>query len=68
MSEAEAKDDPIMAIGNTQTHVRLGVEPDVWFERWLQEAPTHHFAMSVGHNAALFRKVADLIGVQFVNV
>ena len=32
------------------------------------EAPTHHFAMSVGHNAAIFRKVADLIGVQFVNV
>ena len=68
VSEAEATDDPIMAIGNTQTHVRLGVEPDVWFERWLQEAPIHHFAMSVGHNLGLFRKVADLMGIQLTVV
>ena len=68
VSEAEATDDPIMAIGNTQTHVRLGVEPDVWFERWLQEAPIHHFAMSVGRNLGLFRKVADLMGIQLTVV
>ena len=57
-----------MAIGNTQTHVRLGVEPDVWFERWLQEAPIHHFAMSVGRNLGLFRKVADLMDIQLTVV
>lgn len=66
VSEAEATDDPIMAIGNTQTHVRLATDPDTWYERWLLEAPTHHFAMSVGHNAALFRKVADLMGIGYV--
>ena len=68
VSEAEATDDPIMAIGNTQTHVRLNTDPDTWYERWLMEAPIHHFAMSVGHNAAVFRKVADLLGIQFVTV
>ena len=68
VSEAEATDDPIMTIGNTQTHVRLGVDPDTWYERWLVEAPTHHFAMSVGHNASLFAKVADLLGVKFVQI
>lgn len=68
VSEAEATDDPIMAIGNTQTHVRLATDPDTWYERWLVEAPIHHFAMSVGHNAALFRKVADLLGVDFTIV
>ena len=66
VSEAEATDDPIMAIGNTQTHVRLATDPDTWYERWLLEAPTPHFAMSVGHNAALFRKVADLMGIGYV--
>jgi len=68
VTEAEATDDEIMAIGNTQTHVRLATSPDSWYERWLMEAPTHHFAMSVGHNAALFRKVADLMGVGIVQV
>jgi L-arabinose isomerase len=68
VSEAEATDDPIMAIGNTQTHVRLPVTPDLWYERWLKEAPIHHFAMSVGKNAGLFRKVADLTGIPFVEV
>ena len=65
VTEAEATDDEIMTIGNTQTHVRLTTDPDTWYERWLMEAPTHHFAMSVGHNAALFRKVADLLGIPF---
>jgi L-arabinose isomerase len=68
VSEAEATDDPIMAIGNTQTHVRLNSDPDTWYERWLMEAPTHHFAMSVGHNAALLRKVADILGVEIVQI
>ena len=68
VSEAEATDDPIMAIGNTQTHVRFDVDPDTWFERWLQEAPIHHFAMSVGHNLSLFEKVADLFGIQLVRI
>ena len=68
VSEAEATDDEIMAIGNTQTHVRLATDPDTWYERWLVEAPTHHFAMSVGHNAAIFRKVADLLGIPFAQI
>ncbi len=68
VTEAEATDDPIMTIGNTQTHVRPSVDPDTWYERWLEEAPTHHFAMSVGHNLGLFRKVADILGVDFAVV
>ena len=68
VTEAEATDDPIMAIGNTQTHVRTDVDPDTWYERWLLEAPIHHFAMSVGHNAGVFRKVADLLGIAFVRI
>ena len=36
---------------------------------WTNElgcAPTHHFAMSVGHNAALFEKTACLLGIPSV--
>ena len=52
-----------MQIGNTQTPVRFAADPDTYFERWFAEAPTHHCAMAVGHQASLFRKVADLLGI-----
>ena len=62
ISEAEATNGTIMTIGNTQTHARFKEDPDTYMERWFAEAPTHHFALSVGHNASVFVKVADLLG------
>ena len=66
ISEGRATDGPIMAIGNTQTPVRFGMEPDAYMEKWFAEAPTHHFALSVGRNAELFRKVAVLLGANYI--
>lgn len=66
ISEGEATSGKIMQIGNTQTPVRFATNPDTYMERWFTEAPTHHFAMSVGHNAGLFRKVADLMGCDYI--
>lgn len=66
ITEAEATDGAIMAIGNTQTPVRFAKDPDSYMDEWFAEAPTHHFAMSVGHNGALFQKVAQLLGIPYV--
>ncbi|MBQ0010967.1 MAG: L-fucose/L-arabinose isomerase family protein [Ruminococcus sp.] len=66
ISEAEATDGPIMTIGNTQTPVRFSLDPDSYMEKWFAEAPTHHCALTVGHNAGLFRKVGDLLDVPTV--
>lgn len=66
ITEAESTDGPIMTIGNTQTPVRFKRDPDSYMDAWFAEAPTHHFAMSVGHNASLLNKVADLLGVPAV--
>lgn len=66
ISEGMATDKQIMNIGNTQTQVDFGVHPDDYYDKWFQEAPTHHCAMSVGHNANLFAKVAKLLGVAYV--
>ena len=62
-SEGTSTDGPTMAIGNTQTAIRFGTHPDDYMARWFAEAPTHHCAMSVGANASLFAKVADLLGL-----
>jgi L-arabinose isomerase len=66
ISEAESTDGPIMQIGNTQTPVKFNTDVDSYMEKWFQESPTHHFAMSVGHNASLFKKTADILGINAV--
>ena len=37
-------------------------------DEWFAEAPTHHFAMSVGHNGRLFEKVFDLLDIPCVTL
>lgn len=65
-SEAESTNGPIMRIGNTQTPVRFRQHPDDYMTRWFAEAPTHHCAMSIGHNASLFAKVGELMKLNHV--
>jgi L-arabinose isomerase len=67
-SEGEAISAPILAVGNTQTHVSFGRDVDSYMDDWFAQAPTHHCAMAVGHESALFGKVAELLGVDFVKV
>ena len=68
VTEAESTDGAIMKIGNTQTPVRFKKDPDAYMDEWFAEAPTHHFAMSVGHNASLFEKVANLLDIKEVTL
>ncbi len=67
-SQGEAKNEPILAIGNTQTHISFGRDLDEYMDDWFAQAPTHHSAMAVGHDAAIFEKVAALMGLEFVQV
>lgn len=68
VSEGTAVKLPILTIGNTQTHVDFGMPLDDFMSEWFAQAPTHHFALSVGHNADLFRKVAELLHIEYVRV
>ena len=66
ISEAEAVRHPILTIGNTQTHIRFKTDPDSYMDQWFRCAPTHHLAMSVGKNAELLKKTAELLSVEYV--
>jgi len=68
ISEGESTNGPIMKIGNTQTPVKFRLHPDEYMTRWFAEAPTHHCAMSVGHNASLFQKVGELMQIPYVTL
>lgn len=68
ITQAQAVNGPIMAIGNTQTPVKFKKDPDAYMDEWFAEAPTHHFAMSTGKNAAVFEKATYLMGVNSVTL
>lgn len=68
ITEAESTDGPIMTIGNTQTPVKFNKSPDEYMDEWFAEAPTHHFAMGVGHNGRLLEKVANLLEIPQVTL
>lgn len=68
VTEAQSTDGPIMTIGNTQTPVKFNQDPDSYMDEWFAQYPTHHFAMSVGHNASLYEKVSYLLDIPVVQI
>ena len=66
VSEAEATNGTIMCIGNTQTPVKFSTDPDTYMDKWFAEAPTHHCALAVGHNAEVLKKVGILMDIPTV--
>ncbi|MGN0243867.1 MAG: arabinose isomerase [Lachnospiraceae bacterium] len=65
ISEGEAIDAPILLNGNTSTHIRFKEKPAEYMDKWFAEAPTHHLALSIGHNAGLFIKIAKLMNIPY---
>lgn len=63
ISEGEAIQAPILMNGNTMTHVQFAKPPAAYMDDWFAEYPTHHCALSVGHNAALLQKVSKLLNI-----
>lgn len=68
ITEAESTDGTIMTIGNTQTPVKFNKDPDSYMDEWFRELPTHHFAMSVGHNGGQMKKVAKMLDIPWVEL
>ena len=68
VNQGHATDGPILKIGNTMTPIRFAKSPSAFMNEWFALGPTHHCAMSIGHNADLFEKVARLLDWPFETV
>ncbi len=64
--EARASKCPIPPTGNTNTHGKFQPDVRTFLKRWVQEGPTHHFALGIGHKAAVIQKIADCLGIECV--
>jgi L-arabinose isomerase len=67
-AEGESLPGPTLEIGNTNSRLRFALPPASFMNAWCEQAPTHHCALGVGHHAGTLRKVARLLGLEFVEV
>jgi L-arabinose isomerase len=67
-AEGESLPGPTMSIGNTNSRLRFTLPPAAFMNAWCDQGPTHHCALGVGHHAGTLRKVARLLGLEFVEV
>jgi L-arabinose isomerase len=68
IAEGRSEKRPIPPTGNTNTH---GIfEPNIrtFLRKWAAEAPTHHFALGIGHHASELVQIATLLGLEYVVV
>lgn len=65
-AEGESMPGKIPATGNTNTRARFAPDVATFIERWSEAGPTHHFALSVGHNISKIKKLAKVLGIELV--
>ncbi len=68
VAEGEVVDGPHMRIGNTTSRLDFGCDPGEFADAWSAAAPSHHWALGLGHQARVLRCVADLAGLELVEV
>lgn len=64
LAEGESVPGAIPQTGNTNTRCRFQPGVAEFVERWSEAGPTHHFALGVGHQISVLRKVAKLLGLE----
>lgn len=60
----------VLRIGNTNSRLRFTRDADTpfdvaaWLTRWVEQGPTHHVALGIGHHLPALRKLARLSGME----
>ncbi|RSN71966.1 MULTISPECIES: L-fucose/L-arabinose isomerase family protein [Actinomadura] len=67
-AEGDVVPGPLLEIGNTTSRVDFGRDPGEWVDDWSATGIGHHWSLSVGHRAGVYRAAADLLGVPFREV
>ena len=66
IGEGFSQKGEIPPTGNTNTRGVFGDNTPDFVKRWVMEAPTHHYALGIGHHADEIKKIADILGIENV--
>ena len=64
LGEGTSNKGPIPPTGNTNTRASFAPDTRTFVKKWCMAAPTHHFALGVGHVAGILEKLAEILGVE----
>ena len=68
IGEGYSKEGPIPPTGNTNTRGFFKPTTKEFIKRWVMEAPTHHYALGLGHHADTIAKIAEILGIEYAIV
>ena len=68
IGEGYSKQGPIPPTGNTNTRGFFEPTTKEFVKKWVMEAPTHHYALGVGHHAETIAKIAEILDIEYVIV
>jgi L-arabinose isomerase len=68
VAEGQSIPGPVLQIGNTNSRLKFASDPATFMDNWCQEAPTHHVALGIGHQATVIKHVARLLGIECVEL
>lgn len=68
IGEGYSKAGAIPPTGNTNTRGYFPPDTRDFIRRWVMEAPTHHYALGIGHRANVIKKIADALNIPSVIV
>jgi len=68
VAQGESGAGPIPPTGNTNTRGFFKPNIKTFLKRWMNEGPTHHFALGIGHHAATIEKIARYLNIECVKI
>lgn len=68
VAEGESVEGPTLQIGNTNSRYKFNMSAKEFTDSWSKAGPSHHCAIGIGHKADTINKLAELIGVECLQI
>ena len=68
VAEGESRKGAVPKVGNTLTRGYFGEDISRFIEEWSNAGNNHHYALSIGHNASVLKKLAKALGIGFKQI